>query len=147
MLVYLKSSKTTCIYGHEPLESDGLQVKMLLRQEAAGLSACGDCEMCKTGGRCKRALNRDALRTGRRGAQWAEEAERLVGRVFDINRSGEVARGVVREYNRRTTMHKVEWKDGQPSSRKRKVREADERIEKEFQWVDFALDTVLGEVE
>jgi hypothetical protein len=65
-------------------DMDVMGVANLLRSEALGASACGDCARCMRGGGCKRASNREAARRGKRGALWAEEAQSLVGRVFQV---------------------------------------------------------------
>jgi hypothetical protein len=110
----------------------------MLQTEAQGLSTCGDCTACIAGGGCKRAANREASRHGKRGAIWAEEAERLVGRKFkvcssiskadvecscllllsysshvlycmQIDRRGRQCDCLVVGYDRRKAMHEVQW--------------------------------------
>lgn len=79
-LHYLRTQEEVC--GLE--EVDVAAVTRLLRLEALGMSACGDCCRCAQGEGCKRVANRDAARRGVRGAQWAEEAEGLLGREFQV---------------------------------------------------------------
>jgi hypothetical protein len=73
--------------GEEVLDKEDMDVTgvaSMLRSEALGASACGDCAQCMRGDGCKRASNREAARRGKRGALWAEEAQSLAGRVFQV---------------------------------------------------------------
>lgn len=77
--------------GEEVLESgemDVAAVTCMLQLEATGAYPCGDCTSCMGGGSCKRASNREAARRGKRGALWAEEAQSLVGRMFQVSIDG-----------------------------------------------------------
>jgi hypothetical protein len=65
---------------------DTAAVIQMLRLEALGESACGDCARCMEGASCKRVSNREASKRGKRGAIWAEEAECLMGREFQVCR-------------------------------------------------------------
>lgn len=79
-LLYLRT-------GEAVVAEEELQVRDLrdqLRQEASGRSRCGNCIGCAGGKGCKRAANREAVREGKRGAIWAEEAQALVGRTFEV---------------------------------------------------------------
>jgi hypothetical protein len=73
--------------GEAVVAEEELQVRDLrdqLRQEASGRSRCSNCIGCAAGKGCKRAANREAVREGKRGAMWAEEAQALVGRTFEV---------------------------------------------------------------
>jgi hypothetical protein len=60
------------------------RVTELLKQEALGLSPCGQCSRCIAGNGCIRASNRLAATDGKHGARWAEEGSQLVGRWFEV---------------------------------------------------------------
>lgn len=79
-LHYLRTGEEVVDKGEQDVEAVARQLQL----EALGMSDCGDCERCMEGANCKRVANREASRRGRRGATWAEEAERLVGRVFQV---------------------------------------------------------------
>jgi hypothetical protein len=81
-LHYLRTREEVIETAWMDLES----VSKLLRLDAVGMSACGDCNRCEEGASCKRVANREAARHGKRGALWAEEAEQLMDRTFQVCR-------------------------------------------------------------
>jgi hypothetical protein len=68
----------------EVLAAEVQRVEEMLRLEAAGLTDCGVCSNCIAGSNCVRVSNRRAAWEGRQGPSLAEEAERLIGRQFEV---------------------------------------------------------------
>jgi hypothetical protein len=60
------------------------RVTEYLRLEGLRLSACGACMGCSAGQDCKLAAITQAGRDGKQGALWAEQGQKLVGRVFKV---------------------------------------------------------------
>jgi hypothetical protein len=82
-LHWMNTGEETSLQGSK-LEEAVTALRAHLQQDSEGVTRCGICSHCMDGRGCIRAANRRALREGNRGAQWAEEANGLVGRMFEV---------------------------------------------------------------